>query len=195
MSRLLQVTEPGQRSLAGPPVPPEGLPGRRQQRAARRGAAGAAARARALDRHRRADRLVRRAHRLPRSRPRGDFAGASAQVSGRFPPAVKGVLFRNGPAIHDMGGLRYQHWFDGDGMGVRAEVRGGAGCRPRTCPRTLRPGCRRTRGRTHPTPRCRGRIQLITVCAPQLERNLPYHAAMHKAIATLDFARLTALLD
>ncbi len=41
----------------------------------------------------------------------------------------------------------------------------------------------------------RGRIQLITVCAPQLERNPPYHAAMHKAVAALDFARLTALLE
>lgn len=54
--------------------------------------------------------------------PAGDFAGASAQVSGRFPPAVKGVLFRNGPAIHDMGGLRYQHWFDGDGMVQRYAI-------------------------------------------------------------------------
>ena len=40
----------------------------------------------------------------------------------------------------------------------------------------------------------RGRIQLITVCAPQLQHNPAYHAAMHKAMAALDFARLAALL-
>lgn len=55
--------------------------------------------------------------------PAGDFAGASAQVSGRFPPAVQGVQFRNGPATHDMGGLRYQHWFVGDGMVQRCTRR------------------------------------------------------------------------
>jgi len=54
--------------------------------------------------------------------PAGDFGGASAQVSGRFPAAVQGVLFRNGPAIHDMGGLRYRHWFDGDGMVQRYAI-------------------------------------------------------------------------
>jgi hypothetical protein len=41
----------------------------------------------------------------------------------------------------------------------------------------------------------RGRIQLITVCAPQLERNPAYHAAMHLAMTALDFTRLAALLD
>lgn len=39
-----------------------------------------------------------------------------ATVRGRFPAAVQGVLFRNGPAMHDLGGMRYHHWFDGDGM-------------------------------------------------------------------------------
>jgi carotenoid cleavage dioxygenase len=54
--------------------------------------------------------------------PAGDFTGASAHVSGRFPAAVQGVLFRNGPAVHDMGGQRYQHWFDGDGMVQRYAI-------------------------------------------------------------------------
>jgi all-trans-8'-apo-beta-carotenal 15,15'-oxygenase len=27
-----------------------------------------------------------------------------------------GAFFRNGPARHELGGQRYQHWFDGDGM-------------------------------------------------------------------------------
>lgn len=44
------------------------------------------------------------------------MSGDAVQVRGRFPAAVHGVLYRNGPAIHDMGGERYHHWFDGDGM-------------------------------------------------------------------------------
>jgi len=39
-----------------------------------------------------------------------------ATVSGAFPAAVTGSLYRNGPAGHDLGGVRYHHWFDGDGM-------------------------------------------------------------------------------
>lgn len=54
--------------------------------------------------------------------PTGDYGGSPAQVRGRFPAAVQGVLFRNGPAIHDMGGQRYQHWFDGDGMVQRYAI-------------------------------------------------------------------------
>lgn len=54
--------------------------------------------------------------------PDGDFGGAAAEVSGRFPAAVQGVLYRNGPAIHDLGGRRYQHWFDGDGMVQRYAI-------------------------------------------------------------------------
>lgn len=45
-----------------------------------------------------------------------------ASVRGRFPSAVQGVLFRNGPAVHEMGGLRYHHWFDGDGMVQRFAI-------------------------------------------------------------------------
>jgi len=41
----------------------------------------------------------------------------------------------------------------------------------------------------------RGRIQLITVCAPQLERNPSYHPPMRDAVAAIDFARLAALLN
>jgi hypothetical protein len=41
----------------------------------------------------------------------------------------------------------------------------------------------------------RGRIQLITVCAPQLERNPAYHPPMRDAVAAIDFARLAALLN
>jgi len=38
-------------------------------------------------------------------------------------------------------------------------------------------------------------VQLVTVCAPQLERNPAYHLPMREAVATLDFARLAALLN
>lgn len=38
-------------------------------------------------------------------------------MRGRVPaPLAGGVLLRNGPARHALGGVRYSHWFDGDGM-------------------------------------------------------------------------------
>ncbi|HYC02061.1 MAG TPA: carotenoid oxygenase family protein [Azospirillaceae bacterium] len=37
-------------------------------------------------------------------------------VEGRLPPGLSGRLTRNGPARHEVGGVRYRHWFDGDGM-------------------------------------------------------------------------------
>ncbi len=61
----------------------------------------------------------------------GDIDPGPAQVRGQFPVALHGVLYRNGPAVHDMAGQRYHHWFDGDGMvqrfaidGARVEHRG-----------------------------------------------------------------------
>ncbi|MES2072539.1 MAG: carotenoid oxygenase family protein [Pseudomonadota bacterium] len=53
----------------------------------------------------------------------GDLA-AAAKVSGRFPAAVQGLLYRNGPAVHQLGGQRYHHWFDGDGMLQRFAIDG-----------------------------------------------------------------------
>ena len=44
------------------------------------------------------------------------LAAPLATLSGRLPPALTGVLWRNGPAEHDRFGHRYGHWFDGDGM-------------------------------------------------------------------------------
>jgi all-trans-8'-apo-beta-carotenal 15,15'-oxygenase len=38
------------------------------------------------------------------------------RIEGRWPAELAGVLYRNGPARHDVGDLRYHHWFDGDGM-------------------------------------------------------------------------------
>lgn len=54
----------------------------------------------------------------------GDFPLTRARVRGRFPDAVAGTLYRNGPAGHDLGGERYHHWFDGDGMVHRLLIEG-----------------------------------------------------------------------
>ncbi len=44
------------------------------------------------------------------------FAAQAATIEGRWPQELAGVLYRNGPARFERAGLRYQHWFDGDGM-------------------------------------------------------------------------------
>ncbi|RYE86655.1 MAG: carotenoid oxygenase family protein [Myxococcales bacterium] len=43
-------------------------------------------------------------------------------ASGRLPPGLRGVLFRNGPGRLERGGVAYGHPFDGDGMITRFEV-------------------------------------------------------------------------
>jgi all-trans-8'-apo-beta-carotenal 15,15'-oxygenase len=45
-----------------------------------------------------------------------DAAPMSLAMRGRIPPALHGSFYRNGPARHTLGGERYHHWFDGDGM-------------------------------------------------------------------------------
>lgn len=56
--------------------------------------------------------------------PPGDMPLTAATVRGRFPDAVAGSLYRIGPAGHDLGGERYHHWFDGDGMVQRFVIEG-----------------------------------------------------------------------
>jgi len=56
--------------------------------------------------------------------PPADLPLTRATVRGRFPDAVAGTLFRIGPAGHDLGGERYHHWFDGDGMVHRFVIDG-----------------------------------------------------------------------
>ena len=48
------------------------------------------------------------------------------QVEGRLPEGFAGTLYRNGPALFERDGFRYEHWFDGDGMvhGWRFDERG-----------------------------------------------------------------------
>ena len=45
-----------------------------------------------------------------------DRLEGTARIEGRLPPDLKGTFHRNGPAVHERFGLRYRHWFDGDGM-------------------------------------------------------------------------------
>lgn len=44
------------------------------------------------------------------------ISSGALRVEGKWPTGLEGTFWRNGPAIHDRHGLRYQHWFDGDGM-------------------------------------------------------------------------------
>lgn len=53
---------------------------------------------------------------------------AEATVSGCWPEELKGVLYRAGPARHEVFGYRNRHWFDGDGL-VHAWRMGAAGVR------------------------------------------------------------------
>jgi all-trans-8'-apo-beta-carotenal 15,15'-oxygenase len=52
-------------------------------------------------------------------------------VRGRWPADLSLTLYRNGPALHTLGGYRYRHWFDGDGM-IRAWTVGQRGASVRT---------------------------------------------------------------
>jgi len=45
-----------------------------------------------------------------------DYHTKSVPQKGKWPEELKGSLYRNGPARHEIGEFRYQHWFDGDGM-------------------------------------------------------------------------------
>ncbi|MGR4868321.1 carotenoid oxygenase family protein [Variovorax sp. LARHSF232] len=56
--------------------------------------------------------------------PPSDLPLTPATVHGRFPDALAGTLYRIGPAGHDLGGERYHHWFDGDGMVQRFVIEG-----------------------------------------------------------------------
>lgn len=44
------------------------------------------------------------------------YAETTLPIEGKLPQDLKGVFYRNGPAQHEQGDLRYRHWFDGDGM-------------------------------------------------------------------------------
>lgn len=43
-------------------------------------------------------------------------------MRGKLPHALRGAFYRNGPARHALGGVRYHHLFDGDGMVQKYEI-------------------------------------------------------------------------
>lgn len=45
-----------------------------------------------------------------------DLACEAPALEGRLPEGLRGTLYRNGPALFERAGQRYQHWFDGDGL-------------------------------------------------------------------------------
>jgi len=45
-----------------------------------------------------------------------DLRCESLAITGRWPAQLRGRFYRNGPALFERGGQRYEHWFDGDGM-------------------------------------------------------------------------------
>ncbi|HET7773646.1 MAG TPA: carotenoid oxygenase family protein [Burkholderiaceae bacterium] len=45
-----------------------------------------------------------------------DLDCESLAIEGRWPAELQGRFYRNGPALFERNGVRYQHWFDGDGM-------------------------------------------------------------------------------
>ena len=49
----------------------------------------------------------------------------AATIEGRWPDGLRGTLYRNGPAWFDRAGVRYQHWFDGDGLMRAWRIGGG----------------------------------------------------------------------
>jgi carotenoid cleavage dioxygenase-like enzyme len=56
----------------------------------------------------------------------GDRSG-EALLRGRWPSALRGRFYRNGPALFERGGERYHHWFDGDGMVQQFSIGDGPG--------------------------------------------------------------------
>ncbi|MCA0213897.1 MAG: carotenoid oxygenase family protein [Proteobacteria bacterium] len=58
------------------------------------------------------------------------LASGPLPVQGRWPAALRGTLYRVGPARRELGGARMNHWFDGDGM-LQALRFAGDGTAPR----------------------------------------------------------------
>jgi all-trans-8'-apo-beta-carotenal 15,15'-oxygenase len=45
-----------------------------------------------------------------------DYAVGNHEIRGRLPAELRGTFFRIGPGRNEIGGQRFGHWFDGDGM-------------------------------------------------------------------------------
>ncbi len=48
--------------------------------------------------------------------PVAELDSGALPLRGELPAGLAGTFYRNGPARHELGGRRYTHWFDGDGM-------------------------------------------------------------------------------
>lgn len=55
-----------------------------------------------------------------------DTGIARCNIEGDWPRELVGSLFRNGPGRMERAGLRYQHWFDGDGLVQKWSIGPGA---------------------------------------------------------------------
>ena len=54
-----------------------------------------------------------------------DFSSQQLKLDGALPKDLQGVFYRNGPAKHERGDIRYQHLFEGDGMVQRFQFHNG----------------------------------------------------------------------
>ena len=54
-----------------------------------------------------------------------DFARSELKVEGKIPADLQGNYYRNGPAKHERGDVRYRHLFEGDGMLQHFQIAGG----------------------------------------------------------------------
>lgn len=55
----------------------------------------------------------------------GDRHCDALALRGRWPAALRGRFYRNGPALYERDGQRYHHWFAGDGMVQQFSFEGG----------------------------------------------------------------------
>jgi all-trans-8'-apo-beta-carotenal 15,15'-oxygenase len=51
-----------------------------------------------------------------------DAPPTTLSLRGQMPRGLRGALYRNGPSRHSIGGVRYHHLFDGDGMVQKYEI-------------------------------------------------------------------------
>ncbi len=54
-----------------------------------------------------------------------NFAPSKLKIEGKVPSDLSGVFYRNGPAKHERGEIRYEHLFEGDGMVQKFTINNG----------------------------------------------------------------------
>lgn len=58
--------------------------------------------------------------------PGREMDGPVAVTEGRIPPGLQGTLYHNRPGEFSVGGLRYRHWLDGNGLISALHLKGGS---------------------------------------------------------------------